>query len=172
MYIPSGVLETWKDIATELNKSTELGVVCKLVYNTSIEANANVIADPIGNKQSFMPSFGGRSNITSSPGQEYSNHPGSASGIKQMEYTKLIDAKVYGSNKEFKQINPMSIISNNVWKTICKVEYIPDIIRCNHAFLDVNNSQRKIKVKMLMPPVSYGLGDKSQAKTFWEEISG
>lgn len=170
MYVPTGVLQIWKDIATELNKTTELGVSCKLVYNTSIESNVNVTADPIGNKQSFMPSFGGRSNTKSVPGQEYSNHP-TLTGLKQTEYTKLIEARIYGSNKEFKQINPTSVISNNVWKTICKIEHIPDILRCNHAILDVNNQERRIKVRMIMPPVGYGLGDKTQAKTFWEEIS-
>lgn len=165
----SAIKAEWRSIATDLTDG--FGMSCKLVFAHAVEATTSVSQDPIGKKEAFMPAFGGRSNPRLVPGIGNSNLPVAPTGLKILENTKTIIARVYGANKEYKELNPAAGISENVWKMICAKEYAPDLVRCTDAVFDPSFKGREIKVKLLMAPVPYGLGGYHQVKTYWVETS-
>jgi hypothetical protein len=165
----SAIKSEWRSIATDLTDS--FGLSCKLIFAHAVEATPAVSQDPIGKKEAYMPSFGGRSNPRLVPGIGLANLPVSPTGLKIQENTKTITARVYGANKEFKELNPAAGISENVWKMICAKEYSPDLVRCTDAVFDASFKGREIKVKLIMAPVPYGLGGYHQVKTYWVETS-
>ena len=169
-YISSDIISEWKAIAQGLNNTTDLGVTCKLTFQNTIAATGIVTADNIGKKQAFMPSYGGKTSLQLIPGYEYSNVPNGI-GLIQFENLKYIQARVYGANKEFSDINPTTRHTKNVWKMICSKEYLPDLMRCSDAVFNHGFAEREIKAVLLMPPVPYGLGGFAQLKSYWVEVN-
>ena len=169
--VTSGVEAEWKEIANAL--TDEFGVNCKLIFAHSIVATgvADVAVDPIGKKEAFMPSFGGRTNQRLVPVQQYANIP-TGSGLVQLEQSKTIIARVYPANEEFKELNPSAGVTQNIWKMICDKKYLPDLIRCTDAVLNDGFKEREVKAKLMMPPVPYGLGAYVHTKSYWVETNG
>jgi len=168
-YISSDIISEWRAIAQGLSSTSELGVTCKLSFQNTILATGFVTSDNIGKKQAFMPNFGGRSSIQSSPGYEYSNMP-TGIGLIQNENSKLIQARVYGANKEFSELSPTTLHSKNIYKMICNKEYLPDIFRSDTAILNYGFAEKEVNTTLMMPPVPYGLGGFSQVKSYWVEV--
>jgi hypothetical protein len=49
-------------------------------------------------------------------------------------------------------------------------EYLPDLIRCKEAILDVDFKGTQVRVRPFKRPVQYGLGEAHQCQSFWEQI--
>ena len=167
--VPDEIKDAWKDLADQLDETDGgLAVPCKLYLEGGFE-DTTVATDAIGDKPKNFLSYGGRANAKSLPGQDIADND-SSNGLKEKEIVKNIEARIYGINRPFLRENLGVQVNKNVWQMNTLKANMVDIMRCKYAVLYSDNNIKRVRVKLLRPPVLYGLGDSVKCKCFWEEI--
>ena len=167
--IPEDLKTEWDTYAAQFDSVTGgLAVVCSLVFYGDSSVSSNVSEDE-GKKPGTYLGYGGKSYVSDTPGNPASNSTSSGNDLKQNEYTVDINGRIYDVSKDFKQDAGASI-NVNVWQMNSEVENITLINKCHEAILYSDNDRKQIRVRLLRPPMPYGLGNKkTKCRSFWIE---
>jgi hypothetical protein len=170
-FIPSDVKKEWKNISQKLNSSSEgLGVRCKLIFSVGFETSSSVAQDPIGKKPPVMLSYGGRSSARKATGHTDTDDTSGGDGLKEKITEKIIDGRVHSIRQAFERFQLGAQETQNVYSLITKKEIMPDLVRCKEAIFNIDLSEKRVRVRLLRPPSTHGLGQAVQCKSYWEEI--
>lgn len=170
--VPDNIKNSWEDMADQLRQvSGGLGVTCRLLFDSDLQADANVTLDTIGKKPGLELSLGGRSHTIFEAGEEITDiDPNGNNGLSKNEVVKDIEARVRPVIKPSERF-ALGIEANiNIWQMNTIKEYLTDIEACNSAILHYGLGDKQIRVKLLRPPEVYGLGGAMQCRCFWEQM--
>lgn len=172
--IPRSLITEFQNTIDDLTQHWEDGGLsknCQLIFEGGITSSSDITVDNIGNKPKSMLSYGGRSHSNTITGHEnISNEGEGGAGLKEQEYTKVIQARVYPVNKPYLRISLGVSINQNIWQINAHKKYMPDLIRAKEIIIDTGFSQKRIRVRPFKPPIPYGLGEAYQCVSYWEEI--
>lgn len=130
------------------------------------------MTDSASSKPRFMPPAGGLTSPNPIPTYHETSFGGSSTGYYQSQSSKIIEGRVYGANsesmKDFLELG-LSQKSQNIWKFVCDKSHIPDLLRAGSAVF-YYGSVRPFKVRMLKPPMSYGLGEDVNCISYWVDV--
>jgi len=167
--IPNSIKNEWKKVAEQLNdNSGGLGVRCKLVFHKGIELDGTVPSDPVGKKPRTFLAYGGRSQASTVTGSESANEE--SSGLKQKLEELTIEARVYAVTKPFERFSLGVQDDKNIFRLITDKKFIPSLLSCKEIILNIDFPERRLRAKLMRPPIAYGLGQAVQCKSFWEAI--
>lgn len=167
--IPSEIKNEWKRVAQLLNsKDGGLGVRCKLIFSAGVQIDATVPEDNEGNKPRTILSYGGRSPARTNTGFGFSNEE--SNGLKEQIVEKIIEGRVYSITKPFERFSMGIQDDRSVFQLITEKKHMPDLIGCKEAIFNIDLPDKRLRVKLLRPPVPYGLGQSVQCKSLWEFV--
>ena len=170
--IPDDVKTKWKTLAEQLNSvSGGLGVRCRLFFSEGLESSSSVSVDSIGSKPRTMLSYGGRSPARTTTGHPTTDETAeSGEGLKEKVSTKDFEGRVYSVDKPFERYQLGVQGNQGVFELITKKSMVPFLRRAKEAIFNLDFQEKRIRVRLIRPPVPYGLGQAVQCKSTWEEV--
>ncbi len=175
--IPRSLIDEFQDTVSGLSESYDnggLGKKIRFIFETGLGLSSTSLdsANPPAHTNIGLQ-YGGRGQAHTTTGREgLTDNAGSGMSLPVETVTsKEIYGRIYPVNKPFERMSLGVAAGQTVWQMNVGKEYLPDIIRCKEAVIDVDFKGTQVRVRLLRPPVQYGLGEAHQCKSFWIEIA-
>ena len=175
--IPRSLITEFQNTVDELNESYDdggLGKKIQLIFETGLRLSSESLlqSQVPDTHQNIGLQYGGRGQASSTTGREgLVDNQGSGVYIPvESVASKIIYGRIYPVNKPFQRMSLGITANQNVWQMNVSREYLPDILRCKEAILDVDFKGTQVRVRLFQSPAQYGLGESHQCKSFWIEI--
>lgn len=177
--LPRSLIDEFQDTISSLNESYEdggLGKRIRFIFETGLNlvaGGSSLDAQNPSTHTNIGLQYGGRGQAFTTTGREgLTDNIGSGAAIPAETTTyKEIYGRIYPVNKPFERLSLGVTAGQTVWQMNVSKEYLPDILRCKEAILDVDFQGSQVRVRLHRPPVQYGLGEAHQCKSFWIEIT-